>query len=603
MKVENVMTKVMQERRIISGAMHYFRIMEEQWEDRLDKMVSFGCNTLETYMAWSLHEKREGEFDFSGRLDFIKYIKLAQKKGLDVILRPGPYICSECDWGALPWWLLKYDLAIRSSDEKYLFYVFRYLKKVCDMIKPYLKENGGPIIGVQVENEYGDAYVGDGEYLKKVRDFYLENGITSLFTSGWSANMNIVCGSVEGALHTINYRGPQAESQIKYLKETFPENPTMTMEFWTGRSTKEEVTFSHRDAKECASHLKTSLDCGAHVNFYCFHGGTNFGFFNGANCEEVDGKERTVFQATSYDGDFPLNEYGAITEKYMLERHVISEFLNKELPPVNFKTNTRAYGEYNMEYDCDLFDCPNLATATAKSVKPLTMEKVGEGYGYIVYSTKINFKEKGLVLSIDEVHDKASVYVNGVFKGIINRDEKEKIRFDATEEVTYIDILVENLGRINFGKAMETDAKGIIGNVCLNGKPVHGFTNTCYPLTTLPKKSNEQRKDGVRPAFYRATFNVDEIGDTFVYPKNFKRCAVFINGFNIGRYWLTSSFKSLYVPYPLLKKGANEIVIFDAISDKKDKKVEFKAVPSLTGPSRFSDPFDGSFEDNVVKNQ
>lgn len=384
MKVENVMTKTMQEHRVISGAMHYFRIMEDQWEDRMDKMVSFGCNTLETYMAWSLHEKYEGEFDFSGGLDFIKYIKMAQSKGLDVILRPGPYICSECDWGALPWWLLKYDLAIRSSDEKYLFYVFRYLKKVCDMIKPYLKENGGPIIGVQVENEYGDAYVGDGEYLKLVRDFYIENGITSLFTSGWSANMNIACGSVDGVLHTINYRGPSAESQIKFLKEYYPENPVMTMEYWTGRSTKEEVTFSHRDAEECAKYLKTTLDNGAHVNFYCFHGGTNFGFFNGANKEMVDGQERTVFQATSYDGDFPLNEYGAITEKYMLERQVISDFLGKELPAVNFKTNTRAYGEYDMQYSCDLFECPSLITASAKSVKPLPMEKVGEGYGYIV---------------------------------------------------------------------------------------------------------------------------------------------------------------------------------------------------------------------------
>ena len=256
-----------------------------------------------------------------------------------------------------------------------------------------------------------------------------------------------------------------------------------------------------------------------------------------------------------------------------------------------------------MEYHCDLFAAPSLCTKSAKSIKPLTMEKVGEGYGYIVYSTKINFKQNGLILTIDEVHDKASVYVNGKYIGIINRDEKEKLRFDATEEVTYIDILVENLGRINFGKAMETDAKGIIGNVCLNGRPVHGFTCSCYPLTALPKASGKQRLDGVRPAFYKATFNVDEIADTFVYPKNFKRCAIFINGFNIGRYWLTSSFKSLYVPYPLLKKGENEIVIFDAISDGKEKKVEFKNVPSLAGPSRFSDPFDGSFEYNVVKNQ
>jgi beta-galactosidase len=260
-----------------------------------------------------------------------------------------------------------------------------------------------------------------------------------------------------------------------------------------------------------------------------------------------------------------------------------------------------AYGEYNMEYSCDLFDCPEIATASVKSIKPLTMEKVGEGYGYIIYSTKINFKQRGLVLSIDEVHDKSSVYINGKHIGIINRDEKEKLRFDATEDVTYIDILVENLGRINFGKKMETDAKGIIGNVCINDRPIHGFTCTCYPLEKLPQSSGKARAEGIRPAFYRATFNVDEIADTFVYPKNFKRCAVFINGFNIGRYWFTSSFKSLYVPYPLLKKGENEIVIFDAISDDEVKKVEFKAQPSLTGPSRFSDPFGGSFEDNVVK--
>ncbi len=603
MKIESVMTKRMRERRILSGAMHYFRMLPEQWEDRLDKMVAMGLNTVETYMAWSLHEPREGEFDFSGRLDYLKFIRLAQSKGLDVLLRPGPYICSECDWGALPWWLMRKGAIIRSSDPTYLQYAFRFLQKVCDDIQPLLAENGGPIIGVQVENEYGDAYIGDGEYMRKVRDLYLKNGITSLFTSGWATHSGLNAGATDGVLATCNFRGPEAKAHLNLIKTYRPEDPTMVMEYWTGRSSKFELGFGYRSAEDCAKYLKDILDEGASVNLYCFFGGTNYGFFNGANYEKVDGKMRTVFQATTYDGDFPLTEYGQITQKYALEQKVLCDFLGKEAVLPKSDVKTRAYASLAMAQSCDLLDHTELATQESYAVKPQTMEFVGEGegYGYVSYTTKLFFAAKGVSLKLEGVHDKASVYADGKYVGTIDRDDGGEVFFDA-EEGTEITIFVESLGRINFGRHMETDAKGLIGNVVLFGdKPVHGFTQRCYPMRSLPAPTQyEGKQSGARPAFYRATLSVDEVADTFAYPSGFTRGVLFVNGFNVGRFWQGSAFQSVYIPAPLLKKGDNEIVFFDALATDEVKSIDFKAKPHLWGASRFSDPFNGELADNEI---
>ncbi len=603
MRIESVMTNKMRERPILSGTMHYFRMLPEQWEDRLDKMVAMGLNTVETYMAWSLHEPREGEFDFSGRLDYLAFIRLAASKGLDVILRPGPYICSECDFGALPWWLIRKGAIIRSSDPTYLHYAFRFLQKVCDDIQPLLAENGGPIIGVQVENEYGDAYVGDGEYMKQMRDFYLQNGITSLFTSGWMTGSGLRAGTVEGALATANFRGPDAKKHLDVLRSFRPEDPAMVMEYWTGRSTQYETTFGYRSPEECAGYLKDILDAGASVNLYCFFGGTNYGFFNGAVCTKIDEKYRTVFQATSYDGDFPLTEYGQITKKYIAEQKVLCDFLGKEAVPPRMDVKTAAYGTLRMTESCNLLANTDLASTSSYAVKPQTMEFVGEGegQGYVAYTTKLFFNMPKVTLTLEGVHDKASVYVNGEYVGTIDRDDGGEVAFPAKGE-TEITIFVESLGRTNFGKAMETDAKGIIGNVVLFGsKPIHGFTQRCYPMRDLPAAEKYTGKpEGVCPAFYRAELTVDTVADTFAYPNGFTRGVLFVNGFNVGRFWKDTSFASVYIPAPLLHEGKNEIVFFDALADDSAKSIEFKSRPCMTRDARFPDPFGGTKEDNAV---
>ncbi|MBQ7906792.1 MAG: beta-galactosidase [Clostridia bacterium] len=560
--------------KIISGAVHYFRNMKDTWADIFKKMRAMGLNCVETYCAWNMHEKKIGEYDFTGNLDIAQFIRMAEKEGLMVIVRPGPYICSEWEFGGLPWWLQTMDdMEIRCLNPVYMEHFTRYLKRVFDEIRPLLCTNGGPVIMLQCENEYG-YYGDDKEYMKKLYEIYRENGIdVPLFTSDGTGEQDLLDGTIEGCLSTLNF-GSRVEENFKAHDKLFPDMPKMCMEMWNGWfdawcEDKHHTTSAEDYAKVVDDMLKRGS-----LNMYMFIGGTSFGFNSGANHYD-----KYWPQVTSYDYDAPLSECGDITKKYMALRKVISKYVDYDLPKVPENREKRAYGSFTLHEAGGFFDnLDNLSTPVFSNV-PKCMEHYGQGYGYIAYKTRLNRDYSNAELFFESLGDRAQIYINKSLVDIIYINDQElKTRFTAKAGDT-LTILVENMGRANFGPKMMRK-KGIAGRVLIGGR-VH-FNWDVY---TLPMDNLDKVKYGgdieEKARFLKGEFLVDKVADTFLYLNSFKKGFVLINGFNIGRYWEKGPQKSLYVPASLLHEGKNEIVIFESDGLKGEPTVEFKDYHTL----------------------
>lgn len=562
--------------KLVSGAMHYFRIVPEYWESRMRKLRELGCNCLETYVCWNLHEPREGTFDFSGRLDLGKYISMAESLGLYVIVRPGPYICSEWDLGGLPWWLLRYDMALRSSDPLYLEKCAPYLERVCAVLRPHLIGNGGGVVLVQVENEYG-SFGNDKAYLHWLRDFYRSHGIgCGLITSDGETDFLLGNGTAEGVTASVNYRN-ESERCIAMLKKFRAGQPGAVMELWNGRAQHWGEPFVRRDVAEVADSVEKALDNAALVNLYMFHGGTNFGFMNGSLYQ--NGK--FTVQATSYDVDAPLNEYGQKTPKYYAEQKVICGKRGKPIVNETEEPVLRIPGALRYEGETPLAACGEELFSVRETTVPKSMEQCGQGYGYIVYETEAYVGEAGAELLLPAVHDAAHVYADGEYLATVFRDEeqKQKIFLKGPRRVK-IGILVENLGRINFGKELY-DRKGLLGDLVLHdcgyqaNSKCFGFRTYCFDLETLPSVYNGHARENC-PAFYRYTFDCAAPCDALLRLEGFTRGAVLLNGSNLGRHWKTEgSENKLYIPAPLMRRGANELVVFDVLHTPGKKRLWF----------------------------
>ena len=574
-KIEgNKFIKDGQEIKIISGAVHYFRNMKDTWRDIFKKMKAMGLNCVETYCAWNMHEKKVGEFDFTGNLDIKEFINIAKEEGLMAIVRPGPYICAEWEFGGLPWWLQAMDdMEIRCQNKTYMERFEIYLSQIFDQIRPLLATNGGPIIMMQCENEYG-YYGDDKEYLKKLYEIYRKYGIdVPLFTSDGTGEEDLMDGTIDGCLATLNF-GSRVEENFKAHDKLFPNSPKMCMEMWNGWFDAWGDSFHHTTSAENYAQVVDEMLSRGSLNMYMLIGGTNFGFTSGANHYE-----KFAPDVTSYDYDAPLTECGDITPKYMALREVIAKHTGKELPPVPANREKRAYGKVELPYVASLIDNMNKLSAPVFSNVPKCMEAYGQGYGYIAYVTKLNRDYNNVDITFESIGDRAQVYVNRSLQGIVyvNDDElKVKISAKAGDTLT---ILVENMGRANFGPKMMRK-KGIAGRLLL-GRRVH-FNWDVYTLPMdnldLLEYGKEQKEQS---SFYKGSFTVDKCADTFLYLDNFTKGFVLINGFNIGRYWEIGPQKSLYVPASLLKEGENEIVVFESDGIKGDKVVEFLDYPTL----------------------
>ena len=546
--------------KIISGAFHYFRTVPEYWQDRLEKLKAMGCNTVETYIPWNLHEPEPGIFRFDGMLDVERFIRLAQELGLYVIIRPSPYICAEWEFGGLPPWLLREEgMRLRVSYGPFLAHVEAYYKALMPKLVPWQFTEGGPVILMQVENEYG-YYANDRTYLGEIRRLMVENGVNVPFvTSDGPYPESLNGGKLKGALPTGNF-GSRTEERFAVLEKYTDGGPLMCTEFWVG-------WFDHwgngghmrGNLEESVRDLDKMLELG-HVNIYMFEGGTNFGFMTGANYYDT-----LTPDVTSYDYDGVLTEDGQITEKYRKYREVIGKYT--ELPEVKFTADIKrkAYGTLAVQAKTGLFpNLDNLSRCT-ESIYPQSMERLGQGYGYILYRSSLDTEENLGKIRLWEANDRANIWVED--KPVLTLYDRELLE---EHELNYparkgdrLDILVENMGRVNFGPRMERQRKGIDQCVQINGHMHNHWQQYPLPLDHIERVDFGKPYLQGTPSFHRFEFVAEELADTFLDFGGWGKGCAFVNGFHIGRFWEIGPQKRLYIPAPLLKKGANEIIMFE----------------------------------------
>jgi len=552
--------------RVISGEMHYPRIPKEYWHARLKMAKAMGLNAITTYVFWNEHEPTPGVYDFTGNNDVAEFIHEAQQEGLYVILRPGPYVCAEWEFGGYPAWLLKDPTTvIRSSDPKYMVPATRWIKRLGQELAPLQIGNGGPILLVQVENEYG-SFGSDHAYMEQNRKALVDAGFTKaqLYTAdgpGVIAN-----GSLPDLPVGINFDGNHANSAEKSfatLRAIRPSGPSFNSEFWAGWFDHWGGPHAHTDTATQAANLEWMLERGYSVSIYMFHGGTDFGWMNGANSS--DSKKEYEPDVTSYDYDAALDESGRPTAKYFAFRDIIAKAMGVTPPPVPEVAPPIHVPAFKLSEATSLWDnLPN----PIESSSLLTMEDIGQNYGYILYRTHSLVPGRPIDLVMDTPHDYAKVYASGVLGGTVDRrlgQTRVTIpapSLDHTSAVLNLDILVENMGRINYSKQLRGERKGLGQFITISSDSAGKWEIYSLPMET-PRTLPFKKSDCSGPCFYRGTFDVDRVGDTFLDMSQFTKGQLWVNGHALGRFWNIGPQKTLYVPGPWLQKGENEVVVFD----------------------------------------
>lgn len=583
---------------ILSGEMHYARIPHQYWRQRLQMMKAMGLNTVATYVFWNLHETEPGKWDFTGDKNLAEYIKTAGEEGMMVILRPGPYVCAEWEFGGYPWWLQNVPgMEIRRDNAQFLKYTEAYIKRLYQEVGDLQCTKGGPIIMVQCENEFG-SYVSQRKdipleehrsYNAKIKQQLADAGFNvPLFTSDGSWLFE--GGSTPGALPTAN-----GEDNIENLKKVVNQyhggqGPYMVAEFYPGWLSHWAEPFPQVATADIVSQTEKYLKNDVSFNFYMVHGGTNFGFTSGANYD----KRRDIQpDLTSYDYDAPISEAGWATPKYNALRDLIQTYTQSQLPAIPAAAPVIEIPSITLSKVADVLSYAERTTPVTNDT-PLTFEQLNQGYGYVLYTRHFNQPISG-TLQIDGLRDYAVVYVDGEKVGVLNRNTQTysldiEVPFNAT-----LQILVENMGRINYGSEIVHNNKGIISPITIAGKEITGGWNMYkLPMSEMPDLStmggnvtcaaNSAKAAGLKdcPVLYEGTFTLSDTGDTFIDMEQWGKGIVFINGKNLGRYWQVGPQQTLYVPGVWLQKGENKIVIFEQLNESPKTEVKTVKTPVLT---------------------
>ncbi|MBQ7426961.1 MAG: beta-galactosidase [Prevotella sp.] len=562
-----------------AAEVHYPRIPRPYWEHRIQMCKALGMNTLCIYVFWNIHEQREGEFDFTGNNDVAAFCRLAQKHGMYVIVRPGPYVCAEWEMGGLPWWLLKKkDIRLREQDPYFMERVRIFEEKVGEQLAPLTIQRGGPIIMVQVENEYG-SYGEDKPYITEIRDclrgIYGEK--LALFQCDWSSNFEK--NGLDDLVWTMNFgTGANIDEQFKRLGELRPDAPKMCSEFWSGWFDKWGANHETRPAKDMVDGIDEMLSKGISFSLYMTHGGTSFGHWAGANSPGF------APDVTSYDYDAPINEYGGATDKYYLLRQTMQKYSATPLPDVPAPpANLISIPQFELMEFADILQGADSLVMDS----PLrTMEELDQGWGSMVYITMLPEIASPSVLTLNDGHDFAQIFLDGKYIGKIDRVRNEKsIQLPPVKKGQELKILIEAMGRINFGKAIK-DYKGITESVVITTEQEDhelSWNLKRWSILTIPDDyqtavralSSAAANGGGSPfqgrGYYRGYFNLKKkhLGDTFLNLEQFGKGQVYVNGHAIGRFWNIGPQQTLFVPGCWLKPGRNEVIVLDVVGPKK----------------------------------
>ncbi|XP_032953825.1 beta-galactosidase-1-like protein 3 isoform X3 [Rhinolophus ferrumequinum] len=560
---------------IFGGSIHYFRVPRAYWRDRLLKLKACGFNTVTTYVPWNLHEPQRGKFDFSGNLDLEAFVLMAAEIGLWVILRPGPYICSEIDLGGLPSWLLQDpNLRLRTTDNGFVEAVNQYFDHLMARVVPLQYHQGGPIIAVQVENEYG-SFNKDKDYMPYLQKALLKRGIVELLLTS-DSEKEVQRGSIKGVLATLNMNAFQ-ENAIKSLHKMQRNKPIMVMEYWVGwfdtwGSGEHKVTNADDVEKTVSEFIKFEIS----FNIYMFHGGTNFGFINGA-----------INFGRHTDYDAVLTEAGDYTNKYFKLRKLFGSILAFPLPPLPEITLKAVYPAVRPSLYLPLWDVLKYLNEPVISNKPVNMENLpinngnGQSYGFILYETPICsggelYADVQDTAQVGDSSFSMEVFLNETSIGMLN-DDNQNLNIPEVRECQLLRVLVENQGRVNFSWKIQDQRKGLIGSITINNIPVEGYT-----IYSLEMKMNffERLRSAtwrpvpnnyLGPAFYLGTLKAGSSPkDTFLRPLNWNYGFVFINGHNLGRYWCIGPQETLYLPGAWLHPEDNEIILFEKSKSGSD---------------------------------
>lgn len=565
---------------VISGALHYFRVHPDLWADRIHKARLMGLNTIETYVPWNEHCPTEGVSDFAGKLDLDRFLRLVAAEGMHAIVRPGPFICAEWDNGGLPGWLFREaGVGIRSSEPRYLQAVEKFFTALLPIVAEHQIDRGGPVIMVQIENEYG-AYGDDKAYLQSLVDMNSAAGITvPMFTCDQPEPGMLEAGGLPSLLKTGTF-GSRSAERLATLREHQPTGPLMCAEFWNGWFDHWGTHHHTTSAAAAANELDVILGSGASVNVYMFHGGTNFGFTNGANDKGI--YEPTT---TSYDYDAPLSEDGVPTEKFFAFREVIARYapVPDEEPSSRVDAPTPVVHPRGVVAFSAVAD--RLGTASAWEHPP-AVDLLHHYQGFVTYATDVTAKTGPSALVFSEVRDRAVVHLDGVPLGVLERETQQRVLAVPAGLGGRLEVLVEDQGRVNYGVRIG-EHKGLLGSVHHDDEV----------LTTWIVRPIQFDLDAVRaglepttggaaggPAFFASTFDLDVPADLHLRLDGWTKGVAFVNGFPLGRYWSRGPQGTLYVPGPATRAGENEIVVFE-LHGTATGNLTFAVAPDL-GPDQ-----------------